>query len=247
MTKEIHRFLLGQMNEGERLAFEERQLIEDDLADLVAAEERDLLDAHVRGELSTDDATALEEGLLATPAGHQGLEVAQALYQLEDTRRRGPLSSEASAPRHHQPAARRPMRRWIGVAAAALLLLVAGRWWLDREDAPGETVVVRLSSFQPMSSAQPTIIELSKACRHLELVVDVEAHADLGPFGVELYGPGEKLLLELTGVEPVDEQGYPVLRFAHQAETPLGPGTYRLELLPADSAMPLRQTFRLVR
>jgi hypothetical protein len=105
-------FLLGNLTEEERIAFEDRLFADDELFDRVQMAEADLVDGYVRGQLSPRDRERLEAGLLATPAGRDKLAFARAL----DAR------LHAVRPERRPAVATEPVSMWAWV--------VARRGWL---------------------------------------------------------------------------------------------------------------------
>ena len=63
---EIRRFLLGEMSETERSAFEERFVADEDLFEQISVAEDELIESYVRGTLSPAEKTTFEREFLST-------------------------------------------------------------------------------------------------------------------------------------------------------------------------------------
>lgn len=118
------RYLLGDLPAPHAETLDERSIVDAEFAERLRAVEHDLADAYARGELSAEDRGRWQEHLGASAGGRQDLILARAL----------------AARQQIAPAASRSLPRWtIGLAAAALLVLVAGVAYL-RAPAPGATI-----------------------------------------------------------------------------------------------------------
>src|SRR5262245_6883968 len=73
------RFLLGEMADDERAAFEERLITDETLFDQVKAVEQDLCDTYVQGGLAPERRRRVEEHLLVAKKGPARLAVADRL------------------------------------------------------------------------------------------------------------------------------------------------------------------------
>ena len=216
---ELRRFLLGQLGEQERLALEERMLFEEGLAAHAAAEERDLIDAYVRGELGGEERHALEVGLLRSPAVRERLEVAQALYDHDRARhpRKGPRLGFGST--------------WRWLAAALVVVAVGVGWW------QGRTPTIELSLLDPRSGVTLPTLTVPEGCRRFEVVVDLAPWLDQGPYRVDLEAPGSTVVT--TSVEgAIDNDDEGLLRFDVRSRDPLPLGRYLIRLVPVSDSGP---------
>jgi len=224
------RFLLGELSEEERLAFEERLLVDGELFERVRAEERELLDAWARGELSPAEARRLETHYLASPAGRDKLGFARALQTLEARERR---AQQRSARILRFP--RRPIERLA--LAAGLAAAVIGLGWLLRLAAPGPgpapvVASVQLSAISVRGADGPQIVEVPAAAERVELVVDLEGVLAEGPFDVEVRDDEGTVIRRVVRVAAVEVEWGRTLSVELAAEILPG-GEYELRLRPS--------------
>ncbi len=216
------RFLLDEMPEAERMAFEERLLSDGELFDRVVAAERELLDAHARGELSAEQASRVEVRYAGSPAGQRKLGFARALQALEPARLlRFP----------------RPLQR-LALAAGLAAVVVALGWWL-RSGVPGPAggppaapVVARvqLSAISLRKGAEPPVVELPPAAERVELMVDLEGMSAAEAFEVELRDAAGVAVWQAGGVAPVEVEWGLALLVEFSAHL-LMAGEYELRLV----------------
>jgi len=100
-------YLLHKCPEGEREAIEERWMEDTGLYEQLQDVEAELLDAYAQGKLSADDRESVAKYLLGSPVQDRKLLFARAL-------------------RNQFPAPARSRVGWLGMAAAAVILLLAG-------------------------------------------------------------------------------------------------------------------------
>jgi anti-sigma factor RsiW len=148
--KRIVQYLLGQLPEQDQTELEREYLADDALFDELLAIEDDLRDAYARGELSVEDRTAFEQTLLAAPQQKEKQEFAGSLLQrlskshVHSFSNPGMLARGRSLFRTFIEPRRMVL---IPVVSLALVLLIAGSWWLGHRraqpvqssNAPGAT------------------------------------------------------------------------------------------------------------
>ncbi len=210
------------------MAFEERLLSDGELFDQLAAAERELLDAHARGELSAEQASRVEVRYAGSPAGQHKLGFARALQALEPARRRTPVRLLRFP---------RPLQR-LALAAGLAWVVVALGWWL-RSGVPGPAggppaapVVVRvqLSAISLRKGAEPPVVELPPAAERVELMVDLEGMSAAEAFEVELRDAAGVAVWQAGGVAPVEVEWGLALLVEFSAHL-LMAGEYELRLV----------------
>ena len=77
----LTRFLLGEIDEHERAAVEDRLLTDEDFYEQLTAAEGDLIDAYVRGELPAAERVRFENRFLASPRLRERVEFARGLAE----------------------------------------------------------------------------------------------------------------------------------------------------------------------
>ncbi len=75
----LRKYLLGELNEAEEQVFEEQLLEDDELSELLLAEEDELVDAYLGGELSESERERFDSYFMVTPERRKKLKFAQAL------------------------------------------------------------------------------------------------------------------------------------------------------------------------
>jgi len=133
-------YLLGASTEAETERLDEMSLTDDDFADRLRAVENDLIDSHVRGELSGDGLSKFNSHYLASPVRRDKVRFAETFLgfadkavaaQSRDWRATAPAIPAARETILREPsrsrifALVRPKLQW-GLAAAALVMLFAG-------------------------------------------------------------------------------------------------------------------------
>lgn len=82
----LRKYLLGELTEEEELAFEEQLLADDELFDLVLAEEDELVDDYLSGELSEAECERFDSYFLSTPERRRKLSFGETLSRYEEGR-----------------------------------------------------------------------------------------------------------------------------------------------------------------
>jgi len=124
----LRSYLLGELNGDEADALERRLLLEDDLFELSEAIEADLLAEYAQGGLAPAERERVQRRLASSPQGRERLLLARSLSRLAEEAPKAevlPFAPHAATP------SRRPMPRWLALAAG--LLVAAGLAWLALE------------------------------------------------------------------------------------------------------------------
>lgn len=205
---EIARYLLGELPEDERDAFEARMLADDELHEGVHAVEDDLFDAYAEDALPGDRRLRFEATFLRDAAGQQRLAAARAILRAAQAR---PAPSWWA----RLWAAPRVWMTGLAVAAAAIALVV---WSARGARAPAGADVVTIALVAPTRGASPPVVHL-RGARHLRIEPDV-----LTATQAIVHGPDGNRVA--TTLQP----GPPPIVLVGVAG--LAPGTYVLSILP---------------
>ena len=136
--KIICRYLLGDLPEAEQLAFEREFFADEEKFEQVWTVENELLDRYVRGGLTLAERNLFDKNYLASPVHRQRLAFVETLFQAADSHTEGQKADSINRPSvawwtGFLGSLRGNLVRWS--MAAALLLLVAGGFWLFTESA----------------------------------------------------------------------------------------------------------------
>jgi hypothetical protein len=144
MDDTLVRYLLGSLPEEESQHLDERSIADDDFAERLKAIETDLIDAYVAGELTPDERIRFEAVYAAAAEGRARIDFARALSARTRT-------------------GRQSYRGYPALAAAAMVLLAIGGYWLIRPNrspapaAPAAHVQPATPSRAPTQSPSPSI------------------------------------------------------------------------------------------
>lgn len=125
-------YLLGEMSDDEQAQFETRYLANDALFEQMLLVKEELIDAYVRNHLDAGTREKFERHFLASPEGQKEVAFARGLREKLSEPQLTPLAKTQTA-RWSARFASLPIRE-IGLAAAALLLLMIGLGWLWKEN-----------------------------------------------------------------------------------------------------------------
>lgn len=143
---EIRRFLLGEMSEDERTAFEERFVADEDLFEQMRVVEDELIESYIRGTLSAVEKDKFERSFLAAEPRRRRVAFARTMLDKF-------AAQAAVASKKIETAAVQNPSVWDSItnffktpklafgAAFALLALTFGGWFLLRN--PNNTEIVR--------------------------------------------------------------------------------------------------------
>ncbi|MDQ3257159.1 MAG: hypothetical protein M3R15_25255 [Acidobacteriota bacterium] len=135
----ITRYLLGSLTEGETVRLDELSFSDDEFADALEAAEKDLVDAYARGELSGQMLERFKSFYLASPLRREKVSFAQAFQGFAEKAATPQLAASQEAASESRKAVswlpfslnllKVPSPAWgWGLAAAVLVLLLAGGW-----------------------------------------------------------------------------------------------------------------------
>ena len=133
--REIRRFLLGEMSEDERAAFEERFIAEDgDLFDRIGVVEDELIESYIREMLSNVEKAKFEQNFLTTNERRRRVALTRAMFeelaaQKESAVKKKEAATENSSARNFFANLFKTPRA-IFAAGFTILLLVFGFWFL---------------------------------------------------------------------------------------------------------------------
>ena len=136
------KYLLGHLTEEEQVEVEDRAFADDDYRSSLEGTEADLVDAYVRGELSSADRLSFEVRFLTVPERRRKVEFARALAAIASE----PALQESPAAR--RPSFLRTFWEWSPAfqfaAGMVALMVVAGGAWLVSENAASRSRVAAL-------------------------------------------------------------------------------------------------------
>lgn len=135
---EINKYLLGALAPAEIERFDELSVVDKEFAGALSAAEKDLVDAYVGGELSAPELERFQTHYLSSPVRRERVEFARAFqtWVVKNASAPAPQKSEAPTPTPQKSKVsgllgfwRAPRLSWqLGLASAALVLLLAGGW-----------------------------------------------------------------------------------------------------------------------
>src|SRR6476469_4800516 len=160
---EIARYLLGELPQDERDAFEARMLADDALHELVRAGEDDRCDAYAEGALPGDRRLRFEATFLHDAAGLARLAAARAILRA--------AHAHAAAPSWWARLWAVPRVWMTGLAVAAAAIALVG-WSTRGARAPARADVVTVALIAPTRGASPPVVHL-RGARHLRIEPDV--------------------------------------------------------------------------
>jgi hypothetical protein len=119
------RYLLGEASDDERSRVEQQYFADEAALDRMEAAEEALIEDYVAGRLPPDQRARFEREFLSVP--HRRARVATIRTLMTAASRRAPVTMED---RPAVPRVRRPLLGRLSLAAAAIVLLAAGTWWV---------------------------------------------------------------------------------------------------------------------
>jgi hypothetical protein len=153
------RYLLGQLPEEEQAELERLYLADDDLYEQLLSLEDDLRDAYARDELSTADHEAFEQRLLAAPRQRQEQEFARNLcLYLGDAGTR-PVAQSPPVSKWKSlfgAVGTHPRVAFLSTLSFALLVLIAGGWWLEHKSVQHALPLSQTGSGASSGNVPPT-------------------------------------------------------------------------------------------
>lgn len=210
------RFLLGELPAEEVDAIDQRLLIDEEFANLVAEARNDLLDAYAAGELDTSMRQRVEKALLQGPTDSLSLSVAR---KLQSTRTAGQESTRRSKVKW--PIARK--RVWIPVAVAAVVVLVVGSvlFYRPKQSATSTSItglqrkqetpkagraappfVLLLTPEITRGAGSPRTVTLPPQAVALKVQIVLEAHQPPGPYQVILKSGQKHKITAFDHLQP---------------------------------------------
>lgn len=153
----LRSYLLGELNPDAADALERRLLTEDDLFELSEAIEADLLAEYAQGLLAPAERERVQRRLASSPQGRERLLLARSLSRLavgEPKAEVLPFAPHAVTP------PRRPMLRWLALAAG--LLVATSLAWLTLEQPRADRVAQEQERPPQVISPVPRAHEVPK-------------------------------------------------------------------------------------
>ncbi len=161
--KEIRRFLLGELTDDERSAFEERFIAEAELFDEIGVVEDELIESFVRGTLSTVEKAKFEQNFLTTKTRRQRVAFTREMFaklaaEKEVIVKKTETIAENQSVWNSLVNLFKTPRLAFG-AALAILVLVFGLWFLVFRNAENQPQIVRQITPTPTVSPTPQEIK----------------------------------------------------------------------------------------
>jgi hypothetical protein len=167
----LTRLLLGELPEPERERLEERLLTDAAVYEALTAAEEELIDAYVAGELPPRSRETVAAALARLPGGGARLAFARGLRAVAD-------ETPASRPAERVAGAgwgwwRLPQLRWAGVAALAVLAVLAGSGlWMERRAGELSRQLDRVAARAETLAAERGALERRRAALEAELAAE---------------------------------------------------------------------------
>ena len=154
--KEIRRFLLGEMTDGERTAFEEKFIAEDTgLFDEINVTEDELIESYIRGTLSSGEKRKFERNFLISETRRQRVAFTREMFDKLSAKKTETIAENPSV--------------WSSIAqffktprfafGAALAILVFGLWFLVFRNSNEGSQIARQITPTPAISQTPSKIQ----------------------------------------------------------------------------------------
>ncbi len=205
----IRQYLLGQLEEGQQQAIEQRLLTEDALFEELEVSEGELFDEYVANELTPDDRKQFEQYFLSTPERQRELRFATDLRQYVAKKTASDEATERSVSLPRGPRPEPTPLAWLGqtqlfriAAIAAFVLVIAGGLWFTRLDrhppTSYATFTLTIGNNNRADGGQATEINLPLAADAVRLYLKLpEALDQATRFRVELLkDSGETINIE---------------------------------------------------
>jgi hypothetical protein len=164
----LKKYLLGELDQIERLSLDERLLADDEFAQRMSLAESELIDGYADGQLSDDERDKFANRFLITEQRRKALRLSSALKTLAESHNaaavpvaRAAKSSWRETLAHLLGFIRAPAFAWAG--AAAVLIMLAGLvWFIARQARLSPAQVAGNPTLQtpapvPQSGASPAV------------------------------------------------------------------------------------------
>jgi hypothetical protein len=200
--QEMNQYLLGSLAEVETERLDELSLTDAEFADALAAAEKDLIDAYVHGELAGAELQLFKSHYLASPGRRAKVEFAQAFQVMAEKHQAAEAVAEdlGKSPTKRKISDRfpafgifgfpRPVAQW-GLAAAAVVLFLAGGWLLFENAGLGKrqstTPVIASFVLTPQTRDAGQVRTLSIPAKTDQVVMELQLEPnDYSDYRVEL-------------------------------------------------------------
>lgn len=159
---EIRRFLLGEMPEDARAAFEENFIADESLFEQISVAEDELIESYVRGMLSSAEKTGFEKHFLAIESRRRRVVFTRTLLEKSKTENQSAVAKKTETVEANSPV----WKSLIGFfktpkfafgAAFAVLLSVFGVWFFGLKSSRNEPEIVKQITPTPTIQTSETI------------------------------------------------------------------------------------------
>jgi hypothetical protein len=186
MERDVRRFLLGEMSEDERAAFEEMFVADEDLFERVRAGEDELIESYLRGTLRPGEKEIFERSFLTTERRRNRVEFTRAMLdKLAGQRKVAALKKPSAAREEAGPSVWNSIANFFKAPAVAfgtalaLLILIFGGWFLWRN--PHRAELARQITPTPVSpTTQPSANENLRASENAPATSNANDAGEIG-------------------------------------------------------------------
>ena len=156
--KEIRRFLLGEMTDGERTAFEEKFIAEDsEFFDEINVTEDELIESYIRGTLSSAEKQKFEQNFLISKTRRQRVAFTREMFDRLSAKKTETIAENPSVWNSVAEFFKTP--RFAFGAAFMILVLVSGFWFLVFRNSNENSLIVQQITPTPTILPAPQKIE----------------------------------------------------------------------------------------
>lgn len=170
-SHEIDQYLLGSLPSAEIERFDELSVADEEFALALSAAEKDLVDAYVQGELSGSRLERFKSHYLASPLRREKVEFARAFKVWTEKNAIAQVADRSEQART-APGSQRvrllsvlqmPRLSWQwGLVSAALLILLAGGWFIFERVRVGQREEQLLAQSTPEQGRDRTPVEIER-------------------------------------------------------------------------------------
>lgn len=236
-TTQIKNYLLGSIPADVSATLEEQLLTDDDFFELLQAEEDELIDQYLTGELSPAERQQFEQIFLAAPERRERLSWAQTLHQELSLATMVNETSSVAPQTAFIPQPSPWWRVWLGspaayVAAAVLVAMLAFGLWRTNMSPPTLGTFI-LTPNASRDGSQTKVIAVPPGASQINLQLELIV-VESGPYQAILRDGAGNTKQRWEGLQPQTKQPFVLeVSTAHLDE-----GTYRINLMTATNASP---------
>lgn len=236
-TTQIKNYLLGSIPAHISATLEERLLTDDEFFELLQAEEDELIDQYLTGELSPAERQQFEQIFLAAPERRERLSWAQALHlglsAATMANEKDAVASQATLIPQSPPWWRAWLSAPAAYAAAAVLVAMLGFGLWRANTQPPALATFILTPNASRAGDQTNVITVPPGAPQINLQLELLI-VESGPYQAILRDGAGHTKQRWEGLQPESKQ--PLVLEVSTAH--LDKGTYRINLMTATNASP---------